>query len=215
MTETTLKSLKDLFLKKNVLDIQDVMNAVNATSRMTAYRYLKKLDYFSSYTHARQFYTLKSIPEFDKDGLWHYGEIGFSKYGTLTDTIIHLVNDSKNGKTNSDLEKQQRIYVQNALLSLVRSKKIKREEENGKYVYFSSDLEIYSKQIEKRNKVGSRKRLPDFIVAEILIEAIRSLMGIPQIDEVLTRLSKRGSLITHEQVKQVFDEYDLEKKTLD
>lgn len=215
MKKKLLNDLESVFLKKSVLEIQDVISAVNATSRMTAYRYLKKLDYLSSYTHARQFYTLKNIPEFDKDGLWHFGDIGFSKHGTLMDTIVHLINHSKSGKTNSDLEKQQRIYVQNALLCLVKDKKISREQQDGVYVYFSADLETSRRQMKKYNEKGCRKRLPEWIVAEILIEIIRSLAGRPDVDEVATRLSKRGSLITRAQVEQVFEEHNLEKKTLD
>jgi hypothetical protein len=212
---THLEQLKDLFLKKKILEIHDVIRTVSATSRMTAYRYLKKLDYISSYTHARQFYTLRSIPEFDSDGLWHFGEVGFSKHGTLLETIIYLVNHSKNGKTNSDLEKQQRIYVQNALLSLVKTEKIRREEQDGVYIYFSADPEIRCSQMEKRNKIGNRQQLPIWIVIEVLIETIRFLAGTPNIDEVMACLAKRGSLITREQVRQVFEEHNLEKKTLD
>ena len=215
MKKNLLDNLKNVFLKKSVLEIHDVINAVNATSRMTAYRYLKKLDYLSSYTHARQFYTLKTIPEFDEDGLWYFGDIGFSKHGTLMETIIHLINHSKSGKTSSDLEKKQRVYVQNTLLSLVKSKKISREQQDGVYVYFSADLETSRRQIEKRNKKGSRKRLPEWIVVEILIEVIRSLAEKPHTDEVAMRLLKRGSLITRAQVEQVFEENDLKKKILD
>jgi hypothetical protein len=212
MKKNSIDQLNTLFLKKKVLAIDDVIQAVKATSRMTAYRYLKKLDYLSSYTHARQFYTLKTIPEFDEDGLWHFGDIGFSKHGTLTKTIIHMVNHSKHGKTCSDLEKQQRVYVQNALLSLVKAEKIHREDQNGIYVYFSSDPEIAQKQMKKRSKLEG-KQLPNWVVAEVLIEIIKSLNGVPNIDEVVKRLSKHGSSITREQIKQVFEEYDLEKKT--
>lgn len=213
MLEDALETLRGLFIKKKVLMITDVIKAVHATTRMTAYKYMKRLGYLSSFTHAGKYYTLQNIPEFDKDGLWHYGDIGFSKYGTLMKTITHLVNTSKNGKTNSELEKQQRTYVQNTLLRLVQTKKIARKEQKGVYVYLSSDPEVGGKQMKRRNEIGSRKRLPDWIVAEILIEALKSLTGTPQIDEVAIRLSKRGSLITREQVKQVFEENNLEKKT--
>ena len=213
MKKNPLKKLKNLFLKKKVLEIHDVMNAINATSRMTAYRYMKELGYLSSYTNARQFYTLKNIPEFDRDGLWHFGEVGFSKHGTLIDTIVHLIDHSKNGETSPDLEKQQRIYVQNALLSLVKAKKISRERHNGVYIYYSADLEISRSQMERRKKIGPKKKLPEWIVAEILIEIIRSLSG--NVDEVAARLAKRGSLITREQIKQVFEENNPEKKTPD
>jgi hypothetical protein len=100
MFSRNLDVLKDLFIKEKVLNVRQVMNAVGATTRMTAYKYMKPLQYLTSYTHAGKYYTLKSIPEFDKDGLWHFGDIGFSKYGTLMETISHLVNNSISGKTN-------------------------------------------------------------------------------------------------------------------
>lgn len=215
MLNHNLDTLKELFENKKVLSVGDVMNVVGATTRMTAYKYMKRLEYLSSYTHSGKYYTLKNIPEFDKDGLWHYGDVGFSKYGTLMETIVHVVNDSKNGKTNSELEKQHNVYVQNALLGLVKVKKIRREEQNGVYVYFSPDPEISSRQMKRRKEIRSTKRLPDWIIAEILIEVIKSFSKKPQIDEVVTRLSNRGSLITREQVEQVFKENDLEKKTPD
>lgn len=211
----TLEQLKKLFLKKRVLEIHDVIAAVNATSRMTAYRYLKKLDYISSYTHARQFYTLRDIPKFDSDGLWHFGEVGFSKHGTLLETVMHLVHHSKSGRTNADLEKQHRVYVQNVLLGLIRNKKIYREEKNGVYVYFSADPETGRNQRKNRNKTGGKNQLPVWIVIEVLVETVRSLTRVPNINEVMERLSKRGSSITLDQVRQVFEEHDLEKKTLD
>lgn len=214
MRKNVLELLRKLFSKQKVLEIHDVITAMHTTTRMTAYNYLKKLDYLSSYTHAGKYYTLKDIPKFDKDGLWHYGEIGFSKYGTLKETIVHLVNTSENGKTSSELEKQQRIYVQNALLSLVKGENLTRKEVNGLYVYVSSDPEVSYRQIKIRTEVGSRKRLPDWIVGEILVETIRSFPGQAEVEEVVKRLSKRGSLITREQVTQVFEENHLLKKTL-
>jgi len=48
------------------------------------------------------------------------------------------------------------------------------------------------------------------IIAEILIETIRSFPVQPEIDAVVKRLSKKGSLITREQAEQVFEENELE-----
>jgi hypothetical protein len=213
--ETPLDSIKKLFMKKKVLRTDDVIGAARATSRMTAHRYLKKLDCLSSYTHARQFYTLGSIPEFDTDGLWHFGDISFSRHGTLIDSIIHLVQHSKNGRTNPELAKQLRVYAQNALLGLFKKGKIQRKELNGVYVYVSSDPEIALKQMAKRTKRGDERPLPDWIVVEVLVATIKSLKGKPNSSEVIIYLSQYGSSVTREQVEQVFEEHDLVKKTLD
>ena len=38
-----------------------------------------------------KWHTLRNSPNFDRDGLWHFKGIGFSKQGTLTATIGYLV----------------------------------------------------------------------------------------------------------------------------
>lgn len=63
-----------------------------------------------------------------------------------------------------------------------------------------------------KTEVGPRQRLPDWIVGEILIETIRLSSMLPSIEDVIKRLAKRGSVITKDQVKQVFEEHKLEKK---
>lgn len=212
MSNVVLETLRKRFMKQKVLEISDVYHIVRTNSRKTVYRYLKKLDHLSSYTHAGKYYTLKDIPKFDKDGLWYFGDIGFSIHGTLKETIIHLVNASKNGKNSSELEKQQRVYVHNALLSLVRSKKLSREEINGLYVYFSSDTKHCTEQITHRREKKKLPSLLDLTVIQILITTIQRTPGYVTADEVVQQLKKQGSSITLEQVDQVFQEYSLEKK---
>ena len=60
-------------------------------------RFLKQVGYFRSYTHNGKWYTLHDSPDFDRDGLWHYRGIGFSRHGSLTATIDHLVGHSPAG----------------------------------------------------------------------------------------------------------------------
>lgn len=85
----------------------------------------------------------------------------------------------------------------------------------NRHLYVGSDPAVSERQIKRRTEVGERKRLPDWIVGEILVETIRSFPVQPEIDDVVKRLSKRGSLITRDQVMQVFEENDLQKKTQD
>src|SRR5208283_3556960 len=46
--------------------------------------FLKQVGYFRSYTDNGKWYTLRATPQFDRDGLWHYKKIGFSKHVSLT-----------------------------------------------------------------------------------------------------------------------------------
>jgi len=209
----TLEYLKSLFLKHRVLDMKQLYKAIDTTSHATVFRYLCELHHLTSYTHNGKYYTLPEIAQFDPNGFWYYGDIGFSSQGTLVSTLAHVIAGSESGKTNSELEAHFRTRVQDALRTLLNTHKIVRTRPADRYLYVSSDPDISDRQIKKRMKVGGRKRLPDWVVGEILVETIRSFPRQPEVEEVVKRLSKRGSLITHEQVTQVFEENHLQKKT--
>jgi hypothetical protein len=213
--KSLVDKLREVFLKRRVLDIQDVYKALRSNSRATAYRYLQKLDALSSYSHAGKYYTLKTIAQFDEDGLWHCGEIGFSKYGTLMDTIVHLISTCDSGKSCSELETQQRVYVQNALLSLVKAKKLSRQVVNGVYVYVSTDPDQSHRQIQNRSLQEKIAPLPDWIIMQVLVATIKCISGHVAEADVALLLKKQGSPITLDQVQRVFKLYSLEKKTLD
>ena len=213
--KATLDALRVLFEKQKVLDIHHLYKAINTTSRATVFRYLQDLKHLTSYTQSGKYYTLPEIAQFDDDGFWYYGEIGFSARGTLIKTLAHVITMSESGKTNSELEKYFRTRVQESLRTLLSTNIIKRKKIANRQLYVNSDPTIGDLQIKKRIRVGPRKRLSEWIIAEILIEAVRCSATPPQIEDVAKRLSKRGSLITQEQVQQVFEEFDLEKKTPD
>ena len=212
-----LEKLREAFLKRTVLDIKNVYKTIQTNSRTTAYRYLQKLGTLSSYSHAGKYYSLKETPKFDENGLWHHGDISFSKHGTLMNTIVHLVASCDSGKSCSELEKQQRVYVQNALLTLVKSKRLARKVVNGVFVYVSTDLDQGNKQIQNRRSQKQKKSAPlsDWIILEILVETIKCLSGYVTAEDVALRLKKRGSSATLDQVQSVFRLYSLEKKTQD
>lgn len=211
----TLNRLRALLEKKKILDMTQLRKALHTTTRVTVFRYLKKLNCLTSYTHNGKFYTLPEIAQFDSNGFWYFDDIGFSSRGTLVDTLAHVIKISKSGKTNSELEMHFRTRVQDALHTLLVDNKIARKKPKNRHLYVSSDPIISDQQIKRREEIGGRKRLPDWIIGEILVETIRSFPMQPQISDVVQRFAKRGSSITYEQVKQVFEENDLEKKTPD
>ena len=209
----TLDTVEALFMKQKVLDITQLCEALNTKTRVTAFRYLRQLNHLTSYTHNGKYYTLPKIAQFDVNGFWYFGDIGFSRHGTLINTLNHVIRESESGKTNSELEKHCRTRVQDALRTLLSTNKIARTKPANRHLYVSSDLVVSERQIKRRTEVGERKRLPDWVVGEILVETIRSFPGQPEVEEIVKRLSKRGSLITREQVTQVFEENHLLKKT--
>lgn len=66
-------------------------------------RFLTETGYYSSFTHNGRWYTLRSIPQFDRDGLWFFDTIGYSRAGSLTNTLIDLTSRSQAGMTAEQL----------------------------------------------------------------------------------------------------------------
>ena len=215
-----LKKVENLFRKRRVVTMSDLCEAIGSSSRMTVFRRLRQIEYVTSYTHAGCYYTLYDIARFDSDGIWFYEDIGFSQNGSLKNTVSYLVDRSDSGKFHFDLERQLRVRVHNVLLDLVKSKQIERIKFEGQYLYLSRDKEKSTKQLEQRGQLSMRaKRIPVFIsesiVIEIMVEVIRQSKRHPRADQVASALAKRGLPIAEKDVRIVFDQYDIEKKTAD
>ncbi len=211
-----LKALRIFFEKNRLAMLPAILALLDTTSRMSAFRRLRELDYISSYSHGGRYYTLPSVANFDSDGLWFCDDVGFSQFGNLKETVIQLVEQSIAGKTHVELEKQLRLRVHNTLLDLVRSKKITREVFEGVFVYLSTGVNRAQQQIAHRQegrRDSTQEVLPDGIVIEVVAEIIRS--NRVQIDQstILSRLAARGIRITPSQLSQLCTRLDL-KKTL-
>ena len=214
------KKLENFIKSRRVVQMRDLFEVVQSTSRMTVFRRLSGVEYLCSYTHAGRYYTLFDIARFDSDGIWFYDDIGFSQNGSLKNTVTYLVDNGDGGKFHSDLQRQLRVRVHNVLLDLVRSKQIKRTKFEGQFLYLSSDKARSTKQIEQRDKLSKQlRRIPVFItepmVIEILAEVIRQSKKHPRADQVASALAIRGLPIAEKDVMTVFDHYDIEKKTVD
>ena len=214
------KRLENFIKSRRVVEMRDLFEVVQSTSRMTVFRRLSGVEYLCSYTHAGRYYTLFDIARFDSDGIWFYDDIGFSQNGSLKKTVTYLVHNGDGGKFHSDLQRQLRVRVHNVLLDLVRSKQIKRTKFEGQFLYLSSDKARSTKQIEQRDKLSMQlRRIPVFntepMVIEILAEVIRQSKRHPRADQVASALAIRGLPIAENDVMTVFDRYEIEKKTPD
>ena len=144
------KALKRLFNRFPVADLDTLTRTLDTKSRMSIFRRLRDLGYFSSYTHAGRFYTLAYVPQFDEYGLWMRQGIGFSKQGTLKATVQKLVETAPSGFTHIELNHLLRVKVHNTLLSLVREGQIRREYIEQAYLYTSTEPGEAADQISQR-----------------------------------------------------------------
>jgi hypothetical protein len=123
--ESRKQKLIEAFQAERVLEIGTVKKIIGTTSRMTVFRKLKELGYYSSYSHSGKYYTLGSIPVFDSNGLWSYGCVRFSNSGNLMETIFAPL---------------LHVFVHNAVGKLFVSGRLLREQIGDQYLYLSPVL---------------------------------------------------------------------------
>jgi len=218
--DASIQALQNLFRKRLVADLGVLFDALDTRSRMSVFRRLREIGYFSSYTHTGRYYTLADIPEFDDFGLWYHQAIGFSRFGTLKATVVQLVEDADAGCTHSELEALLRLRVYNTLLLLVHAGQVHREPVGGTYVYLSIDEERASRQLDARRRQATQAVRPshlppDDIVLLVVVEALHASDGLAAAPVVAARLAARGKDVAAAQVEQVYEHFGLEpgKKT--
>ncbi len=149
-TKITKESLQQLFAKRNLWTSQELMNYFDCTYQCL-WSNLRQLNYLSSYTHNSKYYTLSTIAEFDKNGIWFcsdpiIGDVGFTKHVTAKSLIISLINSSTSGMTEDEISAIVNIRVLNQLNILSLNAAIKKEKLGRKYRYFSTDDQVFEKQ---------------------------------------------------------------------
>jgi hypothetical protein len=211
-------ALRRLFRRKPVVDLGALCRTLKTDSRMTVFRRLKELGYLSSYTDAGRYYTLADLPRFDEHGLWFFQGIGFSRAGTLKNTVVKVVEEAEAGQTPTELEELLRVRVRNTLVVLVREAKIAREPVERFYLYVSAQSKKAARQISARRELLAERRealapLSPITVVEILVEVVQcGRTRVAPAEVVAKRLTARGITVTSQQVQGVFARYGLEPK---
>jgi len=212
------RALDVLFRRKPVVVLDDLLRALDTTSRTTVFRALTSVGYHSSYSHAGKYYTLQRIPGFDAYGLWHHRNIGFSSRGTLRATVTWLVEEAMAGQIHEELQTRLGLRVHDTLRSLVEAKVIGRQTLGAVYLYVNADAEDAAAQLERRRALLAAPAPPSppatieiAQTVELLVEVIRH----PKDDTaaLARRLRARGLEMSREQVEATFARYELGKKT--
>src|SRR5438128_1772362 len=110
--------LVELLEKKRILTLDRIARALGQPSRVTVFRKLAQLGARASYSHRGGYQTLDRIAEYDENGLWTFHGVRFSKHGTLMQTIVYLVERSREGCFASELQDLLQVRVHNALAHL-------------------------------------------------------------------------------------------------
>lgn len=206
------KRLRRILRRQKVSTMEDLQKSLEGRSQISIYRDLKELDYCSSYSHAGKYYTLSEVACFNDDGLWQYDGIGFSRYGTLKETVYHLVDNSDTGHHHEELQCLLKIRAHNTLLGLVCEKRLRRIGRKKLYLYVSGDFQRAGEQRKRREELIRAPTSVELTI-EILAEVIRGSRICIEAAELTARLSQQGVEVTEQQVADVLRMYGV-KKTL-
>jgi len=136
--EYNLPRLVELLENERIATLDRIAEVLGGPSRITVFRKLAQLGARASYSHRGGYQTLDRIAEYDENGLWTLRGVHFSKQGTLLQTIVHLVEHSKQGYFASELQALLQVRVHNALAQLDAAKLLRREQHVDRYLYVSS-----------------------------------------------------------------------------
>jgi hypothetical protein len=212
--QTLRKALKT-FKQRKIMSIAQLVGVLNC-SVPTVRNRLKAWNTFTSYNRNGSYYTLPSIPEFDKHGLWKYKQVFFSKHGNMKQTIIQLVQSSETGLDARQIGKLLGLIPRSFTSHLKGLPDLLREKSAGRYVYFSADQERYLLQKEKRQQELQEKKrfLPsDADALLILVDRIKHPES--SAEECARRLRRKVKQISAEAIHALFEYHEIEKKTAD
>ena len=183
----------------------------DALSIPSVRRFLAEIGYYSSFTHNGGWYTLHSIPRFRRDGLWFYNDIGFSRAGSLTKTLVALIARSPAGMSAEMLGEKLLCRCHAVLVNLWRRGKVQRQKMGRCHIYFAVDPHIAAGQ----RQALTMQNLPQVqfsaeIAVLVLAEFIRSpSSSFEQLAEKISR-SKQVT-VNAEQIEKLFDQHGLKK----
>jgi hypothetical protein len=165
------KRLFKLLKKQKIANMLELKKALGTNSSMTIFRKLKELDYISSCSDSGKYYSLLQIAQFDIRGLWLYKSVLFSTYGTLGETLRTLIEESEKGYSCVELETLLKVKPNEALLYLIKKKRIYREKVFGIYIYFSNISSVSKRQKLLRKDSGETlgfdQMKPDILMNEL------------------------------------------------
>jgi hypothetical protein len=215
-----LEAVETDIRKRKVVAFCDLLHRVDC-SPITLRRDLKALKAMSSYTHSSRYVTLPDIPKFDMDGIWFYRQIGFSKYGSSLDTIVGLIEQSKDGYSREELEGILRIRISQQIQTLLLRDQLHRVKLGNKYLYIP--IAVVKNKKRRLRLIGDRQAEERFekdvnkndLIALLKAVLIEKKVGIDI--ENIKRIAQKYTLrIPLKRIQQLLLKHNLpEKKSPD
>ncbi len=205
MKSDKTRVIEELFHIHKVLPISAVADCLGR-SEITARRVLKKVGYYSSYTHNSQYYTIASVVRFNSYGIWCHDHICFSRFDTLKETMIRLVDESKAGLTVSQLSEILGMKCYAAVHLFHKQGTFNHIKRGRGFIYLSRQESIYQNQL-------AYYTLHEPLTPQAAIELLVYYVDHPKAnyEELVRVLQKKHLQATTESVESFFKEHGVKK----
>jgi hypothetical protein len=145
--------------RSKIATMPELKRALGTDVDVTVFRKLRQLAYRTSYSHRGSYYTLDETAQFDRNGLWSFQSVWFSRQGTLLDTAQAFVESSPAGHFAEELEHLLHVATKEPLLRLVQHERIAREPVEGLYLYCSINPVLRERQMLARRMLQAEPNL--------------------------------------------------------
>lgn len=207
--------VQQLLRKRKVFTIDALAELLKCSMR-TAWRRLHEWGACASYNHNAKYHALSTVPRFDEYGIWRYDDIYFSRYGNLTQTIVHLVGDSHEGIDMQRLCSILGVSAKSLYTHFRGIEEIVPQRIGRTLVFFSSQGDIRSAQMARRTSHGHPDQSPlprstDAVL--ILVDRIKHPDD--SAEQSARRLLVQSPTITPAAIHALLAQYGIVKKTAD
>ena len=202
------------FRQQKIITIDQLVELLTC-SVITARRRLTKWKTYTSINQNGRYYTLPQIPVFDENGLWRYRTVLFSKHGNLTHTIVAMIGASTKGLSAIQIADILDLAPNSSFISRFKNVPgVKREKHRGRFVYFSDQPEIYTRQ---KDRWFEREDSVDFPTDAQAIIILVHLIKHPSvsIDQLTQQVSRKDKPIDSDSVRRFLQLHGLLKKIAD
>jgi len=154
------EALISFFRRRKIATMEQLKTVLGTTVHMTVFRKLREISYASSCSHGGRFYTIAALAPFDERGLWRCRGVLFSRFGSLINTVEHVVTRAERGFLAAELAAELQIEVRQPLRKLVTQHRLTREAISGQFVYCAADFSKRNEQLHQRRTYGTAEALP-------------------------------------------------------
>ncbi len=207
------KEAIEKFRVAKAMTIKELTVLFNCSVR-TVHRRLKELHVVNSFNCNGRFYALGDVPDYNSIGIWHFNGISFSKFGSLTETVVTLIKKSEAGLSAAEIGELVKLNPHSFIWTISQRLTVRREKVKGRFVYFSANDAVGERQCLNRQREKSSLTAslpPDNVGILILVERIKNPMITSE--TLSRRLQQQGMTVTVSSIGHFFDYHGLLKKT--